>query len=153
MQRMPKRNPRLRFLKAWRWPAGVEKLIEELMSGFTLHVCSGRSKLGDIRLDLYEPADVKADMYHLPFRRQTFDTVICDPPWKLPYHKRPKLIYELRDVVKPGGRLILNALFVPKIKCMDLEKLLICDTHKAWRNISIISIYRKVQSQLEFFEG
>ena len=36
---------------------------------------------------------VKADMFNIPFKPNSFDTVICDPPWNLAYHIRHKLIY------------------------------------------------------------
>jgi len=138
----------LRFRKAWRWPERIEKLIRSLMKGSVLHVCSGDSKLGSVRIDLYKEADIKADMFHLPIRPQSFDTVICDPPWKTPYHKRPRLLFELRDALKPGGRLILNAPFLARVPCLKEEKTYIVEPVAAWRNFSLITTYRKVQAQL-----
>jgi len=138
----------LRFRKAWRWPDRIEKLIRSLVKGSVLHVCSGDSKIGSVRIDLYKSADIKADMYHLPIRPQSFDTIVCDPPWNIPYHKRHRLLFELRDVLKPGGRLILNAFFLARVPCLKGEKTYIVEPVAAWRNISLVTTYRKVQAQL-----
>jgi len=145
------KHPSYKFKRAWAWPKEIEDFIQNKNRGFSLHVCSGQSKIGDVKIDLFTNADIKADMFHLPIRRQSFDTVICDPPWNLPYHKRHKLLYELRDVLKPGGQLIFNAFWVPRIKGLKIEEWWIGVSNATWRNISLLIIARKVQTQLEAF--
>ena len=81
-------------------------------------------------------------------KKQSFDTVLCDPVWNLGYHVRHKLIYNLRDQIKAGGKLIFNCLWFPKIKTMELEEMYVGLNNMAWRNVSLIGIYKKVQEQL-----
>ena len=147
-KRSPK-NPSYKFRRAWAWPSDVEAFIEAKIEGLSLHVCCGESKIGDIRIDLYTNADVKADMFHLPIKKHSCDTVICDPPWELPYHLRHKLLYELRDSLKAGGKLIFNSFWNPKIKGLQNEEYWVGFPNATWRNISLLVVSRKVQSQLE----
>jgi len=37
------------------WPKDVENFLNEQLIPVTLHVCCGKSQLGDVRLDLYMP--------------------------------------------------------------------------------------------------
>jgi len=136
-------SKRLRFVKAWKWPKDIEALIAMHNEPLSLHVCSGSSKIGDIRLDLYELADIRGDMFHLPFRDSIFSTVICDPPWKLPIHLRPKLLFELRDKVGIGGKLILNAPFVPPIPKMKKIRTYLIQ-RSTWRNLRVVTIYERI---------
>jgi len=71
--------------KCWIWNKTVEEFIKKHIEGYSLNVCAGKSKLGDVKVDL-DPKDksiIKADMRCLPFKDNTFDTVIEDPPWNL----------------------------------------------------------------------
>jgi len=86
------------FCNNWRWTRKQEFLFSKYLVGFTLHVCCGRSLLGDVRLDLNEKADIKACAFHLPFRDKTFDTVLADPPWNLAFI--PAFWRELERVTK-----------------------------------------------------
>lgn len=119
------RNQRRRFLKrrtkasyrpAWRFPLIVELEIRKWILPPSLHVCSGQSTLGDVKLDLYEfqrGAFVCGATRYLPFRPRSFMTAIWDPPYSM--HRRttmPALI-ELRSMLKPGGRLITLHYFDP----------------------------------------
>lgn len=64
------------------WPDAVEEFIEGLLIGRSLHLCCGKSKIGTVRLDLYEKdIDVRADVTRLPFPDHSFNTVIIDPPY------------------------------------------------------------------------
>jgi len=74
-----------------------------------------------------------------------FGTVICDPLWHMPYQKRPALAFMLRDHVKKGGRLILNALWIPKIKTMSDPVIYVGKNTMAWRNVSLILVYEKLE--------
>jgi hypothetical protein len=139
-----RKQPRYKFVKAWAWPDGVEKHVGSLIEGYSLHVCCGESKIGDVRIDLTKQADVKADMFHLPIRNASFDTVICDPPWKLGYHRRYKLLYQLRDALKPGGLLIFNAFWYPRTRGLVVEEQMYVGLVKAaWRNVSLLILARR----------
>lgn len=86
------------FRHTWTWLNEEEVLYRSLCVGKVLHVCSGKSSLGNIKVDLFVKADIKADVRHLPFRPLSFDAVICDPPFKL-YH-RFKWILKLKNLAR-----------------------------------------------------
>jgi len=77
-------NPIECELRNWDWSLGTEGWVRNQIKGFSLNVCCGTSNLGDVRVDIDPKVypDVIADMHHLPFRKMSFDTVICDPPFK-----------------------------------------------------------------------
>lgn len=96
------------YRPAWRFPQIVEHEIAKWIVSPCLHVCSGLSLLGDIRLDLHERADVKADMGLLPFKRGHFASVIWDPPYEGANLWNTKgALAEMRDCLRVGGRLIV----------------------------------------------
>ena len=67
----------------WGIPRQVERVMRELAGdGSVLHLFGGRARWG-IRLDI-DPVvrpDVIGDAYLAPFARDTFDTVVLDPPY------------------------------------------------------------------------
>lgn len=139
-----RKNPSYSFKKAWSWPFEIEAKVKELCEGFTLHVCCGESSLGDVTIDKEKKASIRADMFYLPIRPESFDTVVCDPPWELPYHLRHKLLYELRDSLKPGGRLIFNCFWFPKIRGLDVDpQIYVGVPHSTWRNASLLITARR----------
>ena len=81
-----RKQPVTLFKRAWIWSESEEKLYAKLCIGSTLHLCSGYSELGDVRLDVLEDSKptVVADVHYLPFRGFSFDTIIIDPPWHGP---------------------------------------------------------------------
>ena len=100
------------FREAWIWSEREEWLYKQLCEGFTLHLCCGTSRLGDIRCDLIFPADVKGDMYQLPFRDEAFTTLICDPPWHGPknWSKWMQFVHEICRVTRHRIILVLGNL-------------------------------------------
>lgn len=139
------KSPKYKFRRAWSWPLEIENKIRSLCEGLTLHVCSGDSTIGDVRLDLTKPATIKGDMFHLPFRPESFDTVLCDPPWHLPYHLRGKLLRQLRDCLKGGGRLIFNCFWFPKTRGLDVDKeIFVGVPNNLWRNASLLITARRM---------
>jgi len=67
----------------WSWNKRTDLWLLRQCKGFTLNICCGMSKIGDIRADI-DPTvkpDVICDMDHLPFKKDVFDTVVCDPPF------------------------------------------------------------------------
>jgi ubiquinone/menaquinone biosynthesis C-methylase UbiE len=83
------------------WPKDVEKFLESQLVGFTLHICCGKSKLGDIRLDLYEPiVDIIGNMERLPFANESFDTVLIDPPYNSKFQIMHDMLSELCRVAR-----------------------------------------------------
>lgn len=94
------------------WPKEVEEVLENKLIGFSLHVACGRSKLGNIRLDLYEKdIDLVGDMARLPFANESFDTVLCDPPYNSRFQIMHDMLAELCRVSKQ--RIIFQHWFSP----------------------------------------
>lgn len=144
----------LKYQKEWSWPPRVEAWIRERTKGFSLHVCCGASTFGDVRLDLFQDtATVVGDMLHMPFQRNSFDTVICDPPWRMAVHLKPRLIYQLRDVLKLGGTLIFNAWFYPKAKGLRIVEVHIPKPKEVnmWSNFAPLMRAVKINAQMESF--
>ena len=151
---MNKKNPKLTYKKVFQFPQDTHDFIEGLMKGKTLHCCCGNSLLGDVRIDIEKQPDqdtkdgfIQGDIFEVLEGKNygQYDTVICDPLWHLPYQKRPALAFLLRDQVKLGGRLILNALWIPTIKTMELREIYVGKNSMAWRNVSLIMVYEKTE--------
>lgn len=143
----------MRYRRNWSWPPLVEVRIETHLRSLSLHVCSGASRLGDVKVDMFMPADIKADMFHLPLRDSSFETVLVDPPWKIENTLRPSLLWELRRVVKEGGQLILNSFWIPNIPGMELEKVLLGRPPVMWGLLSAFGFYRKIAYDRSMLEG
>ena len=77
------------FREAWLWSDSEEKLYAKFCEGRVLHLFSGKSMLGDVRIDIHEDsaANMRIDLskaIKLPFEDLSFDTTIADPPWAGP---------------------------------------------------------------------
>tara|TARA_R110002020_G_scaffold249934_1_gene464002 strand:+ start:604 stop:1143 length:540 start_codon:yes stop_codon:yes gene_type:complete len=157
------KNPRrkkgkavFKYKKLWSFPQRTEEFLKTKLYGNILHVCAGASNIGAVRLDIEKQAEqnkdgfILGDMYNLPIKNNTFDCAFIDPAWNIPYHQRMKFCYEIRDKIKMDGLLILNAPFIPKIKCCVLKEVYYGERSFYQANVSLISIYQKVQSQFIF---
>jgi hypothetical protein len=158
---MNPKSAKLKYKKIWQFPQATHDFIKPMIKGKSLHVCCGNSLLCDVRVDIEKQPiqDTKdgfilGDMFELNdvlkkngYPLQNFDTILCDPVWNLGFHVRHKLIYQLRDNVAPNGHLIFNCLWFPKIKTMEMENIYVGLNNMAWRNVSLIGIYKKVQEQ------
>lgn len=130
------------------WEQEIEDFVKERMKGYTLNVPCGTSKLGDVRLD----ADTKMSMREaynffkdkIPYPKNTFDTVISDPPWHVGHYFRPKLFFSLVDVCKVGGIIIYNATWIPTSKYVKLKEAYIRQSSQ-FSNVSILSVFEKVE--------
>jgi hypothetical protein len=70
-------------VKAILWPEPVQSVIRDLLIPTSPHVCSGHCLLGDIRVDADKTVlpDILCDAARLPFGDQSFNSVLCDPPF------------------------------------------------------------------------
>lgn len=132
------------FIKSWAWPGEVEEFLRQKMDGFTIHICSGLSNLGDVTLDQFMPATIKGDMYNLPLRTGIADTVICDPPWGIARHVRMRLICELRRILKVEGILLFNAPWLPHVPMLKLLEIWVAVSIAPQNDCGVISVSQKV---------
>ena len=139
--------------KCWVWNESVTNFIKDRIKGHSLNVCAGKNPLCDVNIDL-DPQDktiIKGDMRLLPFKSNTFDTVVSDPPWKISYYERFKPFFECVRVCKVGGIIIYNSSWIPMTPSKDVKLL------ETWirqdndfSNASIISIFKKVKNTNEY---
>lgn len=102
------------------WPKEVESYLESLLLGRSLHICCGKSRIGDVRLDLYEDVDIRADAARLPFTDQSFDTLLIDPPYNGKFQWNHDMLSELGRVAK--RRFIFQHWFSPVDKSGRFKK-------------------------------
>jgi hypothetical protein len=77
-----------RYIEAFSWTDTIQRFLNDvIVEKPLLNVCSGKTKWGDITMDLYEPANVKGSWLLLPFADNSFGAVFCDPPWNGAYKK------------------------------------------------------------------
>ena len=93
------------------------KFLRGMVEGVCLNVCCGLDPTGDVKVDVdlgvlmeqkarFGCCDlVLADMRWLPFREKSFDTVICDPPFK--YYSKVGQVIVLKNYAR--RRLLLSA--------------------------------------------
>lgn len=94
------------------WPSEIEDWLSERLVGFTLHICHGKSNIGDVHLDLYEKdTDIQGDAAKLPFSALSFDTVIIDPPYNGVFQWNHDMLSELARVARK--RIVFQHWFMP----------------------------------------
>jgi hypothetical protein len=96
------------------WPVSIEEYLSSLFIGRVLHVCCGKSILGDVRLDLNEPsADLRCDASNMRgvVIDDEFDTVLCDPPYNGKFQWNHDLLAELARIA--SKRIIFQHWFIP----------------------------------------
>lgn len=142
---------KLKYRKAWSWPTQVEDFIASRARGFTVHLMNGESNLGDLRIDQWSgKTDIRADVTRLPLKDEVADTVICDPPWNMDYTMKPKLMAEIRRILKFGGQLIFNAPWCPKCPGLPIEEVWVPEWQlMTFHHIALIFVARKVRRQFK----
>ena|SRR3990167_3398450 len=149
---MVKYNPN--FKKAWAWPQKVEDYFKDQIKGlYSCHVFCGSSNLGNVRVDIKQngfATHFEDILNGLSFADNTFDIVFGDPPWEMPYHLRSKVMYEMRRICKPHGKIILNCNWTPNnLKgCILLEPILVSTSRMPWANTALIFSYIKLEDIL-----
>lgn len=133
------------------WPKEVEAFLQTQFIGSVLHVCCGKSKLGDFRIDLHESdADMVADAARLPLADQSWDTVLIDPPYNGKFQWNHDMLKETTRVAK--ARIIFQHWFSPVDKSGRHKKnheFLLTDLY-AWMpktyfgRMQIISIFDRI---------
>ena len=95
------------------WPQAVQSVLQDLLIPTSLHVSSGHSLLGDIRVDADELVSphVVCDAARLPFADQSFNSVLCDPPYNGRFQWNHGMLSELSRVARK--RIIFQHWFIP----------------------------------------
>ncbi len=139
-----------RYKKAWHWPRDVEEFIWSRAQGRSLHVCCGRSTLGDIRVDafIHGPGIITKDIRDCGFRNE-FDSVVSDPPWAMDYRKRPSFVKACRDALKINGILIFNAPWLPMYYGLDLKEVWYRIPSPRWHNVTLVSISKRLKMAIQ----
>ncbi len=144
-----------RWRQSWRFPRYVEEWFKEFCShGHSLNVCCGRSNIGDVRIDLdpNSTATIISPYHKLPLEDCTFDRVMSDPPWYIPFFHRMWPFYELVRVCKVGGLVAYNATWIPASKSVALM-----DTYVRQDTdfgiASIVSVFQKYTSRFDKKSG
>jgi hypothetical protein len=92
----------------------IDSWLAKMSLGRTLNVCCGNCAVGDVRVDV-DPNTARTmdgDLFRLPFPQQSFDTVICDPPFS--YYNKFRWVIKLSHLARK--RLILStSLTEPKL--------------------------------------
>lgn len=98
------------------WPNSIEEYLESQLLGKSLHVCSGLSQLGDIRVDLDVDVapNVIVDAARLPFDSDSWDTLLCDPPYNGKFQWNHDMLSELSRVA--NKRIVFQHWFIPANK-------------------------------------
>jgi len=97
------------------WPEDVEHHVAGLLIGKSLHVCCGKSQLGDVRLDI-DPGNsphIVCDAAKMNGKvlDDSFDTVLCDPPCNGDMQWNHDLLRELVRVARK--RIVFQHWFIP----------------------------------------
>lgn len=95
------------------WPDAVEELLQTLLIPRSLHVCCGHSQLGDVRVDSDSTVNpsVVMDAASLQFPDESFESVLCDPPYNGKFQWNHDMLSELSRVAK--NRIIFQHWFIP----------------------------------------
>lgn len=107
------------FRKGWRWGPDMTAWFVQETSRLdierpVLHLCSGSSRLGDVRVDAFhDAANLRASAFQLPFVDGAFGAVVVDPPYEFNLQERCKFGKELARIHRPGGRLLWKAPWIP----------------------------------------
>jgi 16S rRNA G966 N2-methylase RsmD len=138
------------YRDSWRQPEEVTDLVYKFIKSPSLNICCGMSKIGDIRADitLTVKPNILCDMFHLPFKPISFNSVYCDPPWNIPYDKRISLTKKLYHLLKPDGVMIFSAPWIPKMKGLHIEQIYLIDQHFFHQNINCVTISRRINKTI-----
>lgn len=147
-------NSHLYTVKKVLWPENVEKYIETLLIGKSLHVCCGYSLLGDVRLDLdvNTSPDVICDAAKICFEDNSFDTVFCDSPYNSKFQWNHDLLSELPRIA--SKRIIFqhwflisnkNGLYKKAQEKFSLSELYVWQGQTYFGRAQIISVFDRIE--------
>jgi len=121
------------FSPGWSWHTELVEYVRgrlETLNGIVANLCCGSNTLGDVRVDLLREygqdgsgdgdaatattaATVQADGTATPLPTNSVQAAVTDPPWKISVEQRIHLFSEVVRIVEPGGRILMNAWWLP----------------------------------------
>lgn len=125
------------------WSGGKwDEFVKSRSKGALLQVCCGGSWLGQARVDFLplEAVNVRADMLRLPFARDSFETVACDPPYDLSFPDRVHLQRELARVTRK--RILFKAPWIPRATGWALGETVLIASHTC-QNVAVLSVLER----------
>ena len=145
----------------WKWTNDIEDVVLREVNGVdgpVIHVCSGTSGIGDLRIDKWFSTvqrrripglpNVRADYTALPVRSGAAAAVICDPPYSPLRNGKylPMVVHELVRITKLGGKIIWVC---PWILCHQTLRLLRLHMRPMGKypSYKIISVSEKIQGE------
>ena len=142
-------KPKIKF-NAFSWGLSFDKFVKRLIEGYTLHLCSGRSPVGHIRLDLiiwkknrpnFNKCNILGSADKIPFKDNSFDTVLIDPIYK---SFEPPFLNEIARVLKNSGLLIYYYPTIPNKNCFQLIKIYTYK-NRGLNYLRILSLFRCIK--------
>ena len=114
------------------WPNAVESFLQTLLIPRSLHLCCGHSSIGDVRADIDAGVfpHVVCDAAKLPFADESFDSVLCDPPYNGNFQWNHDVLSELSRIARK--RIVFQHWFLP------------ADPHgrwKKWHKFRLAEVY------------
>lgn len=149
------RNGKFFFVESWRFPIPVEKFIKDLFKSLYIpekmvcHVCSGKSRIGGLRIDLdisLKP-DIACDVLDLPWilGENSQEHVLADLPWQISYGARRYFSYAMRDICKEGGFILINSPWYPWVKGLKfLRTYKVGQTFNSYRDLVDLWLFQKM---------
>lgn len=139
---LPHTDEKYTYREGWRWSPSIREWFHTQLSSLTnppgrpvLHVCSGKSRLGDIRIDILPTGDVQADALNLPLADDSIPTIVSDPPYDWALQHRIKYFQELGRVHEPGGLLLHKAPWLPLEGLYDIQRVVVANNRHLPRNV------------------
>ena len=153
----------------WKWTNDIEdEIIKEItgLRGLVVHICSGTSGLGEVRIDRYFSdkylgqrripglPNIISDYRHLPLKSKCAAAVICDPPYSLKRRAKeyPEMVSELCRITAWGGVILFVAPWVIYHKTLEVKKLFIRPI-STFPSYKLLSISQKTNDQICGDEG
>lgn len=137
------------------WHENIEETLQNLFIGTTLHVCCGKSLLGDVRIDLDKSnnPDFVCDAANMKsiIADNQYDTVLCDPPYNGNFQWNHDLLLELSRVA--SQRIIFQHWFIPANpnglykkaqEKFELTDVLVWQPKTYFGRVNVISVFDRI---------
>jgi len=112
----------------------------------------------DIVCDIFKMTE-HPDIISVMKEHGGFDGVISDPLWYskdkkktigLAYPDRRYLSFQVRDILKPGGKWLFNGLWNPRVKGMHIDKVEIpMQAFSSFRNVSLLVYLTRINEKID----